>query len=94
MTDIKSFNKALKSTWVKKYLDCDNQGKWKLFFDSELHDFGGAVIFKGSLNKNDLAKFIHISDPFTTEISKLWSEISYDDKYNLYREFALSTSLA
>ena len=79
LIDIKSFNKALKSTWVKKYLDCDNQGKWKLFFDSELHDFGGAVIFKGNLNKNDLAKFMHISDPFTTAILKRWSEISYDD---------------
>ena len=60
MIDIKSFNKALKSTWVKKYLDNDNNGRWKLFFDSELHDFGGAVFFKGNLNKYDLAKFIHI----------------------------------
>ena len=80
MIDIKSFNKALKSTWVKKYLDnYDNHGKWKLFFDSELHDFGGVLIFKGNLNKNDLAKFIHMSDAFTTEILKIWSEISYDD---------------
>ena len=44
MIDILSFNKVLKSTWVKIYLDNDNNGKWKLFFDSELHDFGGAVI--------------------------------------------------
>ena len=79
MIDIKSFDKTLKSTWVKKYLDNDNHGKWKLFFDSELHDFGGAVIFKGNLNKNDLAKFIHISDAFTTVILKIWSEINYDD---------------
>ena len=63
----------------KNYLDNDNHGKWKLFFDSELHDFGGAVIFKGNLNKNYLAKFIHISDAFTTEILKICSEISYDD---------------
>ena len=75
MIVIKSFNKALKST----YLENDNSCKWKLFFDSELHHFGGAVTFKGNLNKNDLAKFIHISDPFTTEIVKIWSKISYDD---------------
>ena len=79
MVDIKFFNKALKSTWVKKYLDNDNSGKWNLFFDSQLHDFGRAVTFNGNLNKNDLAKFIHTSDPFTTEILKIWSEISYDD---------------
>ena len=44
----------------KTYLDNDNHGKWKLLFDPELHDFGGDGIFKGNLNKNDLAKFIHI----------------------------------
>jgi len=79
MIDIKSFNKPLKSNWVKKYLDNDNHGKWKLSFDSELNDFGGVVIFNGNLNKNDLAKSIHISDAFTTESLKIWSEISYDD---------------
>ena len=33
MLDIRSFNYALKSKWVKKYLDDNNQAKWKLFFD-------------------------------------------------------------
>ena len=33
---IESFNKARKSTWVKKYLDNDNHGKWKLLLDSEI----------------------------------------------------------
>ena len=33
MLDIRSFNYALKSKWVKKYLDDDNQAKWKLSFD-------------------------------------------------------------
>ena len=68
-------------------MDKDNSGKWKLFFDSELHDFGWAAIFKGNLNKNDLAKFIHISDPFTTEILKIWSEISYDDNITSTENF-------
>ena len=51
MIDIKFFNKGLKSTWIKKYLDNDNRGKQKLLFDSELHDLGGDVIFKGNLKK-------------------------------------------
>ena len=79
MIDIKSFNKALKSTWVKKYLDNDNHGKWKLLYNSEINDLGGDVFFKGTLRLNDLAKFIHTSDAFTTEILKTWSEISYKD---------------
>ena len=38
------------------------------FFDYELHKFGGVDVFESNLNKNYLAKFIHISDTFTTEI--------------------------
>ena len=38
------------------------------FFDYELHKFGGVDVFKSNRNKNYLAKFIHISDTFTTEI--------------------------
>ena len=30
MIDIKLFNSALKSGWIKKYLDKENHGKWKL----------------------------------------------------------------
>ena len=36
MIDIVSFNKALKSVWIRKYLDESNKGKWKVFFDAEL----------------------------------------------------------
>ena len=28
MIDIQSFNKSLKTTWIKKYLDPNNRGKW------------------------------------------------------------------
>ena len=28
MIDLCSFNKSLKTTWVKKYLDTTNKGKW------------------------------------------------------------------
>ena len=93
MIDIKSFNKALKSTWVKKYLDRDNHGKWKLLLDSEIHGLGGDVIFKGNLDKSDLAKFIHISDAFTSEILKTWSEISYTGNITS-TEHSLLTPLA
>ena len=52
----------------------------KITLCSVIHDFGGDVnvIFKDNLNKNDLSKFIHISDAFTTEIPEIWSEISYN----------------
>ena len=58
MIDIKIFNKALKSSWVKKYLDPENQGKWKLLFDYELQNLGGVEFFRTNLNKQDLLKTI------------------------------------
>jgi len=36
MIDISSFNKSLKTTRIKKYLDNNNKGKWKIFFDITL----------------------------------------------------------
>ena len=45
MLDIESFNKALKCSWIKKYLDDENKGKWKLFLDLELECFGGKMFF-------------------------------------------------
>ena len=59
MIDIKIFNKALKSSWVKKYLDPENQGKWKLLFDYELQNLGGVEFFRTNLNKQDLLKTIN-----------------------------------
>ena len=79
MIDVISFAKALKSNWIKKYLDQNNLAKWKLFFDSHLHDFGGATIFKGNLNQKDLL-MVGISDPFLLELLQIWSEIAFEDR--------------
>jgi len=45
MLDIESFNEALKCSWIKKYLDDENKGKWKLFLDLELERLGGGDVF-------------------------------------------------
>ena len=82
MIDLISFNKALKSMGVKKYLDPENHGKWKLFLDWQLQHYGGPVVFRGNLNRHDLSKFINSTDAFTTEILQLWSEISYEANVN------------
>ena len=56
MMDIKLFNKALKSSWITKYVDLENHGKWKLLFDLGLQSFGGKEVFRGNLSK--LRRFI------------------------------------
>ena len=74
----KLFNQALKSGWIKKYLDRENHGKWKLLFNLELKNFGGEEILRGNLNKEDLSKCIKISETFTSEILQIWSNIKYE----------------
>ena len=43
MIHIFSFNKSLKTTWIKKYLDTGNGSSWKTFFDAELRSKGKEV---------------------------------------------------
>ena len=78
MIHLISFNKALQSTWVKKYLDPKNHGKWKHLFAWQLHQYGGLAILRGNLNKQDMYKYVTTTDTFTMEIFHLWSEISYE----------------
>ena len=92
MIDIESFNKALKSVWIKKYLDDSNKGKWKLFFDVELEVFGGPVLFRGNLNKKDSKNISKHLSPFLKEIIEIWSEINYQSTIHSAKSF-LSQSL-
>ena len=65
MSDILSFNKAQKATWIKKYLDTGNQGKWKLFFDLELKKFECTLPFKSNLHRKiDKAKYFQDARQF------------------------------
>ena len=79
MIDIRLFTQALKLSWVKKYLDKGNEAKWKLFFNVQLRDLGGDIIFKGNLHKKDILTYFKISDVFLQEIFHNWSNIIYED---------------
>ena len=78
MIDIISFNKSLKPVWVKKYVDNENCGHWKLFFDAELKKYGGKLIFRGNLNKTDTSNLIRVSDKVTTREQFLSSPLWYN----------------
>ena len=79
MIDIISFNKALKSVWIKKYLDVNNKGKWKLFIDAELENLGGATVLS-NLDKVDTKKIAKSLSPFLKEILEIWAELNYQDQ--------------
>ena len=79
MIDIVSFNRSLKATWIKRYLDKENCGSWKSFFDLELEKYGGEVTLTGDLYIKDSRNVIKVSDPFFKEILEIWSEVNYEE---------------
>ena len=79
MIDIQSFNKSLKTTWIKKYLDPNNRGKWKLFFEIELQPYGGSLLFECNLKEEDINSSFNFSDVFLKEVLGIWCELNYQD---------------
>lgn len=77
MLDIESFNKALKCSWIKKYLDDNNKGKWKLFMDMELECFG-KLLLTCNLSKKDFLTRVEARDPFFREIINVWTEVNFE----------------
>ena len=77
MLDIPSFNYALKSKWVKKYLDDKNQAKWKLFFDFFINQHDGKLRLTGNLKQADVAG-LNIQDSFTKEVIEIWSNLTHE----------------
>ena len=79
MLDLNSFNKAVKLSWVRKYLNDNISVKWKLLFDFQLEGYGGGEFFRGNLYRKDVSKYINVPDPFITEIEQIWTEMSFED---------------
>ena len=74
MMDISSFNNSLKTTWIKKYLDSNNKGKWKIFFDITLKKYGCRNFFSYNFNVRDTLSIITTSDAFLKELLGTWAE--------------------
>ena len=87
MLDIVSFNKVCKFTWIKKYLDNDNHGKWKILFDLELDSYGKELVFAGNMSKRDASNYINLSDPFIKEVHETWTEINFENTINSLEQF-------
>ena len=92
MLDIESFSKALKTTWVKKRLDQNNHGKWKIFFEVELQNLCGTSFFYCNLERKDLQGYVQSEDAFLLEVVQIWAEINFENKIGSYNQF-LSTNL-
>ena len=87
MIDIQVFSKSLKATWIKKYLDEGNQGKWKYFFDLELERHGGSIALTSNLNKKDTIENLKIKNCFMKETLLIWAEVNFDEHIMSEKQF-------
>ena len=76
MPHLSSFNNAMKITWVKRYLDEENESKWKLFFRLSLKNVGGDFFFKWNISPKHLPINKDI-DPFWNDVLIAWSHYKY-----------------
>ena len=80
MLDIIEFNKALKITWILKYISDESLSKWKSFFDFYLSKFGGKLVFTSNLARKD-AKSLDVKDTFFQVLIERWSDLNYRDSF-------------
>ena len=81
------FNKALKISWILKYLSNDCKSKWKCFFDFHLSKVGGKLVFLGNLSPKD-ARNLNIKDALTQELIELWAYLTYKDSFASQADFS------
>ena len=87
MIDIKLFNNALKLSWIKKYLDTENHGKWKLLFDLQLRPFGGEAIFRGNLSEKRSGKIYHDIRCLYFGNTQTFTDIRYEGNISSIEQF-------
>ena len=90
MLDVKSSNSALKATWIPKYLDINNKGKWKIVFKYWLSRMQKENIFTYNLSRKD-AQAINVDDKFLQELIEIWAEVNFQGKLRSLKEFEEQT---
>ena len=98
MIDISSFNKSIKIRWIKKYLDNNNKGKWKMdiVFDVDLQKHGCRSFFSYNLNVRDTLSTI-TSDTFLKQLLGIWAEVNFEPEIisgeQLWHRFGMDQQL-
>ena len=69
--NLKLFVQSIKTSWIKRYIDENNHGKWKLFFDNILSKRGGSLIFDCNVAYSDTYNICG-HNQFLNEMLKAW----------------------
>jgi hypothetical protein len=82
MTNIPNFIDGLKIAWVKRYLDENNKGTWKLLSHNDIEGFGGDWIWLCRPEKHTDFWYDKMCNTFLSDVLKAWFRLrkSSDDK--------------
>ena len=83
------YTPTIKTSWIRKYLDTLNHGKWKEFVELDLQKYGGSLIFRANLKKCDSLKTISVKNIFTRELLEIWSEVNFEEVVKTKERFRL-----
>ena len=93
MLHIEKILRSLQSSWVKRLLDENNNGKWKIFYKEKIKKVGGKIIFESNINEQDIKTLFPKTD-FFQDILIAWSKINFDntEKINIGKELLWNNS--
>ena len=77
MIDINAFINSIKATWIKRIIDPNNTGQWKISYQYLLSKLGGEFFFKCNCNPTHLTKLLP-KESFFRDIMQAWCKINYD----------------
>ena len=72
MTNIYLFKDAIKISWVKRFNDPDNKGKWKLFFKNEIEKIGGDWIWQCEPSNVSDLNLGKLNNDFMKDVLAAW----------------------
>ena len=82
MIDIGLFLTALKASWVKRIIDDNNDGQWKLLYKKNLEKNGGEFFFKCNYHYTDVAKLLKVTG-FLKDVLEAWCKLNYNNDQNI-----------
>ena len=72
MTNVHNLVDSLKIAWVKRYLDSENLGKWKIIFCKEITNIGGEWIWLCNPTKDTDFCYDKLCNAFLSDVIKAW----------------------
>ena len=74
MLDLKCFLNSIKACWVKRFLCNKGSVLWDTFYDKNLQNFGGKILFESEIDDKDI-KNIFRKNTFLKDILIAWHKI-------------------